>query len=147
MVIPIGSSPADLDPSILSNEIVLDEALDALDPLRHLRGDESLADDGDSQSIVPIQPRSTSNELIRLSFPDRGCSTIIHVVLKVDASPGCGGIAWPAGEVRTSVLALSTFWFALKGQSDHRSSRITWPFAGRGTAQEERSWSWAVGLV
>lgn len=101
MTIPTGSSPADLDPSVLSSEIALDEALDALDPLRHLRGDESLGDDGGSQSIVPVQPRSTYNELIRLSFPDPGCSTAIHVVLKVDASPGCGGIAWPAGEVRT----------------------------------------------
>jgi hypothetical protein len=104
MIVPIDSSPADLDPSVLTNEIALDEALDTVDPLRHLRGDESLADDGDLQSIVPVQPRSIYNELIRLSFPDRGCSTTIHVVLKVDASPGCGGIAWPAGEVRTSIL-------------------------------------------
>lgn len=98
-------SQAGFDPSILSNEIALDEVLDILDPLRHLRGDKSLGDDDDAQSIVPVQPRSTHNELIRLSFfGDRGCSTTIHVTLKVDASPGCGGIAWPAGEVRISIL-------------------------------------------
>lgn len=105
MIIPINGSPVDLDPSVLSNEIALDEALDALDPLRHLRGDESLEDDGDSPRIIPVQPRSAYNELIRLSFPDRGCSTAVHVVLKVDASPGCGGIAWPAGEVRKFILS------------------------------------------
>ncbi|KAF8558957.1 hypothetical protein OG21DRAFT_1372545, partial [Imleria badia] len=86
-----------------------DEALDALDPLRHLRRDEGLGDGGDSQSIiiVPAQPRSTYNELIQLSFPDPGCGcpTAIHVVLKVDASPGCGGLAWPAGEVLANYLA------------------------------------------
>lgn len=104
MIAPINRSPTDFDPSVLSNEIALDEALDALDPLRHLRGDESLGDDGDSQCIVPVQPRSTYSELVELSFPDRGCSTSIHVMLKVDASPGCGGVAWPAGEVRMSIL-------------------------------------------
>ena len=98
MIVPINTSPAVFDPSIFSNEIALDEALDALDPLRHLRIDESL---GDPQCIVPIQPRSTRNELIRLSFPSP-CSTAIHIAIKVDASPGCGGIAWPAGEVRIS---------------------------------------------
>ncbi|KAI9575006.1 putative methyltransferase-domain-containing protein [Boletus coccyginus] len=105
MIVPINGSPVDLDPSVLSNEIALDEALDALDPLRHLRGDESLEDDGDSPRIIPVQLRSTYNELIRLSFPDRGCSTAVYVVLKVDASPGCGGIAWPAGEVLANYLA------------------------------------------
>lgn len=98
MIVPInGTRVGDLDPFILSNEIALDEALDALDPLRHLRSDDSLGDDGDSQDIVPVQPQSTYNELIRLSFSG------IHVELKVDASPGCGGIAWPAGEVRVSI--------------------------------------------
>lgn len=100
MTIPMDHPLADFDLSLLSNEIALDEALDALDPLRHLRGDESLGDDDGPQCIVPVQPRSTHNELIQLFFPDHGCSTTIHAMLKVDASPGCGGIAWPAGEVR-----------------------------------------------
>ncbi|KAG8218339.1 putative methyltransferase-domain-containing protein [Butyriboletus roseoflavus] len=106
MIVPMHCSPIDFDPSVLSNEIALDEALDALDPLRHLRGDETLGDDGNSQSIVPVQQRSTHNELVQLTFPARGCSTAIHVTLKVDASPGCGGITWPAGEVLASYLAL-----------------------------------------
>ncbi|KAG6378406.1 putative methyltransferase-domain-containing protein [Boletus reticuloceps] len=107
MIVPINSSLANLDPSVLSDEIALDEALDALDPLRHLRGDTNLGDDDDSQSIVPVQPRSIQDELIRLSFPDCGSSTAIHIMLRVDAGPGCGGIAWPAGEVRISAWAHS----------------------------------------
>ncbi|KIJ70428.1 hypothetical protein HYDPIDRAFT_78259 [Hydnomerulius pinastri MD-312] len=100
----------DLDQSILSNEIALDEALDALDPLRHLRNGDDLNDqDDNSQNIVPIQPRSILNEMIRLSFPDHhanACSAAIQIFLKVDASPGCGGIAWPAGEVLANYLTL-----------------------------------------
>ena len=104
MIVPINGLPPDLDPSVLSDKITLDEALDALDPLRHLRRDESLGDvDGDSQCIVPAQPRSTHNQLIHLSFPDPGHgysrATAVHIMLNVDASPGCGGVAWPAGEV------------------------------------------------
>lgn len=105
MIIPIGTSLADFDPSVLSNEIALDEALDALDPLRHF------GEDADSQSIVPVQPRSTYNEFMQLSFPNQ-CSTAVRVVLRVDASPGCGGIAWPAGEVR--IFISSAFVFAVK---------------------------------
>jgi len=99
MILPI---PADFDPSNFSNEIALDEALDFIDPLRHLRANQSLEDD--SQCIVPVQQQSTYNELIRLTFPAR-CSTAIHIAIKVDASPGCGGIAWPAGEVLAKYLA------------------------------------------
>jgi len=105
MIVPIITPSADKFDTSVPDEIALDEALDALDPLRHLRGDESLGDNGDSHTIVPVQPRSTQNELIRLSYPERGRSTPIHVVLKVDASPGCGGIAWPAGEVLANYLA------------------------------------------
>ncbi|KAF8845623.1 hypothetical protein BDN67DRAFT_961214 [Paxillus ammoniavirescens] len=100
---------SDLDPAILSNEIALDEALDARDPLRHLRSDESVEHNFDSRSIVPIQPRSVHNEMIRLSFPNdpgQGCSATVQITLKVDASPGCGGIAWPAGEVLANYLTI-----------------------------------------
>ena len=130
MIVSINTSLADLDPSVLSNEIALDEALDALDPLRHLRGDKSLGDDddSDSQSIVPIQPRSTYNELIRLSFPNPGCecSAAIHVVLKVDASPGCGGIAWPAGEVCMSILRRFTLIANITDTGSRKLSGPSW---------------------
>ncbi|CAE7230017.1 unnamed protein product [Rhizoctonia solani] len=72
------------------NEIALDEHLDALDPLRHLRGD----------SLIPPQPPTVVHQTIELSFPplDR------PVKLVVDAGPGCGGIAWPAGEVQIKAV-------------------------------------------
>ncbi|KAH7888061.1 putative methyltransferase-domain-containing protein [Phlebopus sp. FC_14] len=96
-----------LDPSILSNEIALDEALDALDPLRHLRAEDDFDRHAD-QRIVPIQPRSILDETIRLSFSGHnanGSSAGISIALKLDASPGCGGITWPAGEVLASYIA------------------------------------------
>ncbi|KAI0079721.1 S-adenosyl-L-methionine-dependent methyltransferase [Panus rudis PR-1116 ss-1] len=82
-------------------DIVLDEQLDALDPLRHLRDDDS------ADGIVPAQPKSVHDELIQLSFPTLadGLPNPLTVKLAVDASPGCGGIAWPAGEVLSSYVA------------------------------------------
>ncbi len=77
-------------------DIALEERLDDLDPLRHFR--EDAGSDEDS-TIVPVQPPSVRNQTIQLEFtaaPDIGS---VAIKLAVDASPGCGGIAWPAGEV------------------------------------------------
>ena len=81
------------------NEIATDEVLDSLDPLRHLRNDTNdFAEYNDEDTvIVPPQPRSILGDMVRLSFPAE--SPLVSISLKVDASPGCGGIAWPAGEV------------------------------------------------
>ncbi|KAG1715978.1 hypothetical protein ID866_1202 [Astraeus odoratus] len=97
---------AALDPPIVANEIALDEALDAIDPLRHLRNQDDLDDHDAQQDIVPTQPRSIQNETIQLSFPISSDKESIQITLKVDASPGCGGIAWPAGEVLSNYIAL-----------------------------------------
>ncbi|CAE6457837.1 unnamed protein product [Rhizoctonia solani] len=82
-----------MDQHIYMNEVTLDEKLDTLDPLRHLRDD----------SLVPAQIPTVVCQTIELSFPplDR------PVKLVVDAGPGqrCGGIAWPAGEVLSRYLA------------------------------------------
>lgn len=82
-------------------EFALEEKLDALDPLRHLRDDEEL----DGADIVPLQPLSIHNQTLDLSFPSAGVGVPnpISIRLVVDASPGCGGIAWPAGEVGRDV--------------------------------------------
>lgn len=76
------------------SELALEEQLDALDPLRHLRNDDEL-------DIVPPQPPSILNQSLELAFPSSGVDVPdpISIRLVVDASPGCGGIAWPAGEV------------------------------------------------
>lgn len=76
------------------NEAALDEHLDALDPLRHLRDDT-----GDV--LVPPQIPTVAHQTIELSFPPLDNP----VKLVVDAGPGCGGIAWPAGEVLSRYLA------------------------------------------
>lgn len=68
---------------------IREEQLDDADPLRHLRRQDS----GDFFPLIPAQPPSIHNETLHLNF--RG----ISVALQVDAGPGCGGIAWPAGEV------------------------------------------------
>lgn len=68
---------------------ISEEQLDDADPLRHLRQQDS----DDLLPLVPAQPPSIHNETLHLNFQD------ITVTLRVDAGPGCGGIAWPAGEV------------------------------------------------
>ncbi|CAE6509838.1 unnamed protein product [Rhizoctonia solani] len=81
-----------MDPHTMNmNEAALDEHLDMLDPLRHLRDDY----------LIPPQAPTVVYQTIELSFPplDR------PVKLVIDAGPGCGGIAWPAGEVLSRYLA------------------------------------------
>jgi len=72
------------------NDLIEEEIQDNLDPLRHFRAE------GDS--IVPTQPPSTQRQIQSHSFG--------HIALDilVDAGPGCGGIAWPAGQVLSDYL-------------------------------------------
>ncbi|KAM5532408.1 hypothetical protein V8D89_013902 [Ganoderma adspersum] len=91
-------------------DLALEEKLDELDPLRHLREDTD-SDEDISVRIVPVQPPSIRNHCIELSFPrasatqnDTDVPAPITINLSVDASPGCGGIAWPAGEVLSSYI-------------------------------------------
>ena len=90
-----------------------EEVLDALDPLRHLRENAAPDVGADSGStLLPAQPRSVLNEIIQLAFPlppdsnaeEHGgaLQNSLAIQLVVDASPGCGGVAWPAGEVSGS---------------------------------------------
>ena len=84
-------------------DLALEEKLDTLDPLRHLRNDEEL-DDAD---IVPLQPLSIHNQTLDLSYPSAhsAAPNSISIRLAIDATPGCGGITWPAGEVGHDVLS------------------------------------------
>ncbi|TFY80064.1 hypothetical protein EWM64_g3949 [Hericium alpestre] len=97
--------PAD---ALLARTLADEEILDLADPLRHLREDIE-----DPDVVVPFQPRSIQNEITDLVFtvptaaPSnhnshdiqyRTPASTIAIQLAVDASPGCGGIAWPAGE-------------------------------------------------
>jgi len=82
-------------------DLVLEEKLDELDPLRHLRTDDDLKGNG----FVPVQPPSIRNQSVELSFASEHGQDPITITLAVDASPGCGGIAWPAGEVLSAYIA------------------------------------------
>ncbi|KAI0676805.1 putative methyltransferase-domain-containing protein [Trametes maxima] len=81
-------------------DLALEEKLDELDPLRHLREDGS-----DDENLVPVQPPSVHNQTIQLAFPAAPDVAPVAIKLAVDASPGCGGIAWPAGEVLASYIS------------------------------------------
>jgi hypothetical protein len=60
-------------------------------PLSHYMQQDS---DSDEASIVPRQQPSIHGKMLELSFNE------ISVNLILDPSPGCGGVAWRAGEVR-----------------------------------------------
>ncbi|KAI0069136.1 S-adenosyl-L-methionine-dependent methyltransferase [Artomyces pyxidatus] len=75
---------------------------DAADPLSHLRtADDDDSDDDDA--IIPAQPPSVIDQRIVLTVP--AVDAPIAIQLAVDATPGCGGVAWPAGEVLARHLA------------------------------------------
>ncbi|KAJ6516203.1 putative methyltransferase-domain-containing protein [Mycena sanguinolenta] len=58
---------------------------------------------GSGVSVVPDQlPSVRHGEKLQLSFS--GADTTITVDLILDSSPGCGGVAWPAGEVLSQYL-------------------------------------------
>jgi predicted nicotinamide N-methyase len=88
-----------------AEQLIEEERLDALDPLRHLRGDSPLDDAADAtldnshDPIVPPQRVSVVNQIIELEL-----AGLQNLRISVDASPGCGGIVWPAGEVLSRYL-------------------------------------------
>lgn len=96
-------------------ELAVEEELDSKDPLRHLMGVEDglvAVREPSSQllAFLPAQSHSVEDGLLRLSFSCArgGAPRSVNISLAVDASPGCGGIAWPAGQVhRLSALAFS----------------------------------------
>lgn len=90
--------------SSLGLDLQLEEELDNLDPLRHLRHSAKPGSD----DILPSQLPSVIGEIIQIPIYARrdglNSSDLINVQLALDASPGCGGVAWPAGEVISSKL-------------------------------------------
>jgi protein N-lysine methyltransferase METTL21A len=79
-------------------QLVLEEQLDEVDPLRHLRHTEESHED----AIIPPQPPSVLGKIAHTliyGHRDTQSGNLVTVKLAMDMSPGCGGIAWPAGEV------------------------------------------------
>lgn len=74
-----------------SVELIEEERLDIMDPLRHLRNE-------DDDTLVPTQPPSIHRQIQVLKIGH------ISLQLLVDAGPGCGGITWPSGQVLSKYL-------------------------------------------
>lgn len=88
---------------------------DGSDPLWYLMNDELegiIVSDGLARpsasasellNVLPQQSHSVKDGMLRLSFDHewKDVSNPLEISLVVDASPGCGGLAWPAGQVRT----------------------------------------------
>jgi hypothetical protein len=107
--------PAILDPDLVcTDDVALEERLDTNDPLRHLMNDEELegviSADGLARAsgslsellnVLPQQSHSVQDGLLKLSFAHAWSSipNPLSISLVVDAAPGCGGLAWPAGQV------------------------------------------------
>ena len=101
-------------------DIALDEYLDYQDPLRHLMNDhdlegiisaEGLSRASSSRSelldVLPQQSHSIRDGILKLSFLNDPHNPL-SIWLAVDASPGCGGLAWPAGQVRYLLIFRQT---------------------------------------
>ncbi|THV05435.1 S-adenosyl-L-methionine-dependent methyltransferase [Dendrothele bispora CBS 962.96] len=103
-----------------------EERLDIIDPLRHLRmvngqentGTEDLAS-SELLAVLPDQKYSIHNKTLQLTYlqeQNNDSSEAISVTLTVDASPGCGGVVWPAGQILSSYLVLKGHAY-LKGKN------------------------------
>ncbi len=71
-------------------------------PLRHFFS-APVPDNRDDDAgvlLLPTPAPSIRDQIIQIKFETPPHRTIV-LSLAVDAGPGCGGIAWPAGEVRS----------------------------------------------
>lgn len=82
-----------------SNRLMEEASLDAFDSLQHLFSPD------DSDELQPPAPSlSSGDQIVTINFASpiqqaEESYRTITLSLFVDPSPGCGGIAWPAGEV------------------------------------------------
>jgi hypothetical protein len=88
-------------------DLALEDVLDALDPLRHYFNSYNKSHLNQTDLLIPLQPSSAAKEIVELSFGVKSTNTHclpiapISINLAVDASPGCGGVTWPAGQVNS----------------------------------------------
>ena len=80
-----------------------DSDLDRRDPMRNIRTEIHARDlASELLSALPGQHYSVLGDTVRLFFNDRGDNEDQRPVtldILADASPGCGGVVWPAGTV------------------------------------------------
>ncbi|PPR03849.1 hypothetical protein CVT26_000847 [Gymnopilus dilepis] len=109
----------ELDKSLPCGDIAREEELDYVDPLRHLKDDSELegiisadgltrpsASASELLTALPEQSHSVEDGILKLSFSHQWNSIPrpLSISLVVDASPGCGGLAWPAGQILANYL-------------------------------------------
>lgn len=89
---------SDLDDS-LRHLMQRDEDLDGVISAEGLA--RASASTSELLTVLPQQHHSVENGLLKLSFSHkwRNVPDPLSISLLVDASPGCGGLAWPAGQV------------------------------------------------
>lgn len=121
---------AALIPDDPAAELTLEEEMDKQDPLRHLMDLDSglvVAPVSSTQAMtfLPNQSHSTENGMLKLSFAHDllDVPRPLEITLAVDASPGCGGIAWPAGQV----LTISISEFKLRNRPQQGFAYLSFP--------------------
>ena len=107
-------STADDTDRMCDSDLALEEKLNEIDPLRHFRQDDELEGVISSEglarasssvseliSVLPQQSHSNENGFLKFEFAHTWESVPqpLSISLVIDASPGCGGLAWPAGQV------------------------------------------------
>lgn len=152
----------ELDTTLECGDIALQEQLDGKDPLRHLRdnGDlegvissEGLARASSSISelltVLPQQSHSVEDGLLKLTFAHNWESIPkpLSISLVVDASPGCGGLAWPAGQVLLHSLPFIVISFLnlinpLLTVTDSRELSCSERPGISGEQECSRAWQW-----
>jgi len=105
-----------------SSNIVLEEYLDFQDPLRHLmqqQDDDGLVPASELLNVLPQQHHSVEGSVLKLSFLHQWDKhpNPMSIALRLDASPGCGGQVWAAGQVQFTSYSASHL-YSLKGRPD-----------------------------
>ncbi len=103
-LLPIHPNPSFRNVSPIMEE----ENPDDIAPLWHLFS----SDDSDDLLLPAPPPPRTDDQIVQVNFlaplnhqPEESYRTI-SLSLSVDPRPGCGGIAWPAGEVGSAFLTV-----------------------------------------
>lgn len=141
------------------NFIARDEQLDIQDPLRHyMQGpdDTGETNPGESHelssellSVLPRQSHSVQDEILKLSFlnSEDDLQPPVTITLAMDAAPGCGGIAWPAGQVRIKSTSRYQYPNCLMHPGTvqlHRQERTK--LRCRKEHPRTRQWDWSRGV-
>ena len=97
-------------------------------------------------TVLPQQRHSFEDGLLKLSFSHdwKNVPSPLSISLHVDATPGCGGLAWPAGQVHFFAFLCS---FCVLSTLGNRFLPTIWFKKDLNIARINVFWNWAVVLV